>query len=32
MAAGVARVDIYYDGCGDSGQIEDVRYFGERQD
>jgi hypothetical protein len=25
--AGVARVDIYYDGCGDSGQIEDVRYF-----
>jgi hypothetical protein len=26
-AAGVARVDIYYDGCGDSGQIEDVRYF-----
>ena len=25
-AAGVARVDIYYDGCGDSGQIEDVRY------
>jgi hypothetical protein len=26
-AAGIARVDIYYDGCGDSGQIEDVRYF-----
>src|SRR5580700_5601876 len=26
-AAGVARVDISYDGCGDSGQIEDVRYF-----
>jgi len=26
-AAGVARVDIYYDGCGDSGQIENVRYF-----
>jgi hypothetical protein len=26
-AAGVARVDIYYDGCGDSGQIEDVGYF-----
>ena len=26
-AAGVARVDIYYDGCGDSGQIEGVRYF-----
>jgi hypothetical protein len=25
--AGIARVDIYYDGCGDSGQIEDVRYF-----
>ena len=25
--AGVARVDISYDGCGDSGQIEDVRYF-----
>ena len=25
--AGVARVDIYYDGCGDSGQIEDIRYF-----
>ncbi len=24
--AGVARVDIYYDGCGDSGQIEEVRY------
>src|SRR5260370_31653724 len=26
-AAGVARVDIYYDGCGDSGQIESVAYF-----
>lgn len=25
--AGVVRVEIYYDGCGDSGQIEDVRYF-----
>jgi hypothetical protein len=29
--AGVARVDIYYDGCGDSGQIEDVRYFDEQR-
>jgi hypothetical protein len=27
QSAGVTRVDIYYDGCGDSGQIEDVRYF-----
>lgn len=27
MSAGVARVHIDYDGCGDSGQIEDVRYF-----
>jgi hypothetical protein len=26
-AAGVARVDIYYDGCSDSGQIESVAYF-----
>ena len=25
--SGVARVDIYYDGCGDSGQIEEIRYF-----
>ena len=29
--AGVARVDIVYDGCGDSGQIEDVRYFDEER-
>jgi hypothetical protein len=28
---GVARVDIYYDGCGDSGQIEDIRYFDHLQ-
>ena len=26
-AAGVSRVVISYDGCGDSGQIEDVGYF-----
>lgn len=26
-AAGVARVHIVYDGCGDSGQIESVEYL-----
>jgi hypothetical protein len=25
--AGVVRVEIYYDGCGDSGQIESMHYF-----
>ncbi len=24
---GVVRVEIYYDGCGDSGQIESIHYF-----
>lgn len=27
-AVGVAQVDIHYDGCGDSGQIEEVFYCG----
>ena len=25
--AGVVRVEIFYDGCGDSGQIERISYF-----
>jgi uncharacterized protein DUF6878 len=25
--AGVVSVEIYYDGCGDSGQIESIHYF-----
>jgi hypothetical protein len=25
--AGVVRVEVYYDGCGDSGQIESLHYF-----
>ncbi len=25
--AGVVRVEVYYDGCGDSGQIESIHYF-----
>jgi hypothetical protein len=25
--AGVARIEVYYDGCGDSGQIESIHYF-----
>ena len=24
---GVVRVEVYYDGCGDSGQIESLHYF-----
>jgi hypothetical protein len=24
---GVVKVEVYYDGCGDSGQIESIHYF-----
>jgi hypothetical protein len=26
-AIGVVRIEVYYDGCGDSGQIESIHYF-----
>ena len=28
----ITGIDVYFDGCGDSGQVEDIEYLGEFDD